>query len=178
MAIFLPGKFLHLGTPRCASTATHRALRTLPGIKEFHQHMDLKEMIRYQHGPYRGELAFATVRNPYDVLVTWFIRMHSSIRAMSFLDFVTSYQNKDLERDGRLFFTCVDGVEVMRYETLQVDFDAMLAKIGLEPIQLERHNPTEIKKPWRTYYDEEILAAVNERFGHEFDRYGYERLEP
>lgn len=140
--------------------------------------MDLKEMLQYQHDPYRGELAFATVRNPYDVMVTWFIQMRSSIRNMPFLEFVKSYQNKDLERDGRLFFTCVDGVEIMKYETLQADFDAILDRVGINRTELKLHNPTGYKKkPWRTYYDPESLAVVNERFGHEFDRYGYEMLD-
>lgn len=174
MAIFLPGRFLHVGTPRCASTATHEALKTIPGVKVFNQHMDIAEMRKYHHGPYRGEFAFATVRNPYDLAVTWYLR--SKFKG-TFVEFLRDYKHRLMERDGRLFWATIGCHEIMRYETLQEDFDAILEHLGISQRRLPTMNPTDGKESWRSYYDQEALDLANQRFGNEIEQFGYERLE-
>ena len=174
MAVLLPGKFLYLGTPRCGSSAVHDALKNVPEVKLFHQHITVPEIKRV-HSGLGPELRMATVRNPYDLVVTWWLRARRNDR-VTLLEFVRDFQHRLFERDGRLFYLCTDDVEILRYETLQEDLDRNLAKAGVRPVVLDRVNVTEGKRDWRSYYGPEEIAAVEERFGHEMDRYGYERL--
>ena len=175
MAALLPGKFLYLGTPRAASTATHDALKAIPGVKIFNQHITRAAMIEEGMGPYQGEFTFAAVRNPYDLVVSWWLRSRP-LKTDTFLDFLRHHQNKHFEIDGRLFWMCVEDVEVMHYETLQEDLNRIVTGLGLDPVTMRLMNVTPRKKRWRKYYGPEEIEALNDRFGHEIDRYGYDRL--
>lgn len=177
MAVLLPHKFLFLGTPRSGSTCTHTALKAIPGALVFSQHISRSAMIEHHIGPYRGEFTFLAVRNPYDLLVTWWLRSRPK-KQEAFVDFIRTYENKHFVKDGRLFFLVEDDMEIIRYETLQEDLDRVLEGLELEPRPLSRMNVTRKKEPWQTYYGPEEIRALNDRFGDEVERYGYELLDP
>jgi len=175
MAVLLPGKFLYLATPRTASTATVLALhtlgaRTVPGG----HHVGLEAVA--DHGE---ETVFTAIRNPYDVLVSWYVRMdRTKDFPVSMAHFVRTYEHEDFARGDppSLFYHCAPEVEVLRWETLQDDLDALLTRLGLSPVRLPRDNVTPKKRPWIDYYDAEAFRAVHERFGHDLDAWGYERI--
>ena len=77
-------------------------------------------------------------------------------------------------KDGRILYHCGPGVQNLRFENLQTEFDAFLARHELGPIRLPHINKTEGRKPWPEYFDAEGYAIVNERFGGEIEKFGYE----
>jgi len=170
----LPGRFLYLGTPRTASTAVGNALCRQLGAIPQPQRATVSEVRGW-----RNEPRFTTVRNPYDVLVSWYVRMRFDRSGTSLSEFLRTYENRDFARDGDLFWQCGDGVRVTHWEHLERDVNDVLYHLGMPGIRLsDRENLTPRKKPWRDYYedDPEAVAAANARFGHEVERWGYERL--
>ena len=64
---------------------------------------------------------------------------------------------------------------VMRFETLQSDFDAVCRRIGIPAQMLPRRNKS-YHRPYREYYDAELIDLVSasqsadiEHFGYRFD---------
>jgi len=176
MAVLLRGKFLYLATPRTGSSATAVALKKL-GARSVHggHHVGLEDV-----RPYKGELIFTTIRNPYDVLVSWYVRIHrTNDFPISLAEFLRTYEHEDFTRGDppTLFYHCHEGVEVLRWEDgLEASLNVLLKKLELEPATLLPENVTPKKKPWREYYDDETLQAVHERFGRDLDTWGYERI--
>lgn len=175
MAVLLPRKFLFLGTPRAGSTCIHNALRRIPGAVLLEQHVRRSTMIEENLGPYRGEPTFLVVRNPYDALVSWWLRSRTGL---PFAEFLATYENPHFVNDGRLFWLVEDDMELLRYEKLQEDVDRVLAGLGIAPRQLPRVNATRDKEPWQSYYGPREADAANLRFGDEIVRYGYRPLAP
>jgi hypothetical protein len=144
MAVLLPGKFLCLGTPKTGSTCIHHALGAIPRAKVFNQHLRRFVLIEENMGPYQGEHTFLVVRNVYDLMVSWWLRSRTG---MSLAEYRATYDNKHFVEDGRLFWLVEDGMEILRYENLQQELDAVLARLGIEPRPLPFLNATRNKRP-------------------------------
>lgn len=172
MAVLVPGKLLFLANPRTASCSTRDTLLQIegafqPGRTHHSPIEDIEE--------YNGELVVATVRNPYDVLVSWSLHFPQ----MEFVEFLETYDHFPFVGGDPpdLFWLCTPDTHVMRWETLQEDFDTVMDRVELPRMKLVRINATEHKtKPWREYYDAETIAAANERFGHIVDKWRYSRI--
>lgn len=63
---------------------------------------------------------------------------------------------------------------VMRFERLQEDFDALLRRIGYEgTIELPRVNVTADRRDFREYYTPQARRIVERAWARELERYGY-----
>lgn len=110
----------------------------------------------------------AVVRNPYDFLVSCFLRRGQH---QSFLDFIETFAIEPFIKDGRIYHLAECCDHILRYESLQEDLNQFLKRRGLPPIQLNQVNVTPKKKPWRTYYSCSAIQAVNKRFGNEIQKH-------
>jgi hypothetical protein len=74
-----------------------------------------------------------------------------------------------------MFAKYTDGVDVvMRFERLQEDFDSVLARAGLPPLQVPRINPTPERQPdYRRYYTPRSRRIVEYLSRDDCERYGY-----
>lgn len=111
------------------------------------------------------ELVWSVVRNPYDVLVTTYLRKD---RTGSFESFVERFAQPPWVVNRRLHYHAPASDMVLRYETLREDMDRLTARLGLPRIELGRHNETADKRPWETYYTPRAYQIVNERFAEDF----------
>jgi hypothetical protein len=66
-----------------------------------------------------------------------------------------------------------DADVVMRYERLQEDFDAVLGRLGIEPMTIPTWNVTEDKGDYRAYYTPAARRLVEHVFRPDLDRFGY-----
>jgi hypothetical protein len=114
------------------------------------------------------EHVFGVVRDPYDFLVSCFVRRG---RGQPFEGFVRGYNESPYIEDGRIYYHADDCDTLLRHENLQPELDALMEKLGLPPVPLQRHNETKGKQPWQSYYTPEAYRVVNERFGDEFSRF-------
>ena len=129
---------------------------------------------------------FAFVRNPWDLLVSYFHylvsspRHHRRARATGLASF-EGYVDYELRRDkisqsrmlcdrhGRLL---VD--HVARFESLHEDFDRICGWLGV-PATLPHVNRTVAhdRRDYRTYYTPRLAARVAEHFAEDIERFGY-----
>jgi len=166
MAVIVPGKLLFLAHPRTGSMALRDALVVHAGGRHLADHHADHDDPRV-HKVYMGEPMVCVVRNPYDVLVTWWLKRGKS---STFLEFLQTYQDHNFTRRGKLFYHVdAPNVRVLRYET-----DDVFAELGVHQWS---SNVTKDKAPWQSYYTELEYKAANERFLDEFERHGYPVIE-
>jgi hypothetical protein len=179
MAVYFPDKFVYLANARTASKATRNALFTIGG----------SAVLRAGHHVHRVALpselqklqAVTTVRNPYDALVTWYIKRRDASDNQSFARFLA----EPAERTHNTAWAYPDSVFVhhdadvfLRYETLQDDLSFFLELHGLPPVQLPKDNITNDKRHYRSYYtSQETIDRATELCQRDLDLYGYPKLE-
>lgn len=148
-----------------------------------------------------GLFKFCGVRNPLDVWVTRFMKLKTDhkqnfttparfvrnggwvtdrkLEEFAFIrdneaDF-SAYVERfpdSLDLDRRTVDVCQ---HVIRYENLQEDFAAAIAKIGLDLARPLPHiNPTKDKADFRSYYNAEAQSVARERLGATMSKLGYE----
>lgn len=171
MAVLVPGKFVYLATPHTGSMSTTTALlEQVPGAQTLGEHHSTRAELGLEDLE-----GVTTVRNPFDMIATWWLRTDAKWNYESFSDFLRDYDHPTYVRDGRIFYHCEPGVHVLRFERLQEDLDEYLARHGLGPLPLPRINRTVDRDPWPDYYDPECLEIVWERFGKEALEHGYSK---
>jgi hypothetical protein len=198
MAVILPGKFIFLAHPHTGSSSMVLALQdTFPEAMDLRPHhmslMDVHgrpgavriEQIQrrrakiYDHRrPHLGnvptnlfdgnEHVFTVVRNPYDFFASCYVRRG---RERGLEGFVRSYNEDPYVRNGRIYYHVDDCDTIIQYENLQHELDTLMKQLGLTTFKLERHNETEGKEPWETYYTPKIYEILNERFSGEFGKF-------
>lgn len=119
---------------------------------------------------YGDEELVTTVRNPYDLIATWYVRSKTD---MPMRRWIRDYDKPPHIRDGRMYYHANPGVTLLKFEGLQTSFDRFCARFGLGPWKLPHHNQTPQKSPWDYYFDEESYVIIRHRFGPEIERIGY-----
>lgn len=179
MAVLLPGKVLYLAHPRTASTSMRDALLSRGAVQILPHHIGL-------HSPevqalYRGEPVITVIRNPYDLLVSWWLVRTLNRRASQpkLASFINSFRDGkgNFVRDGKLLYHRGDADIEIRYENFDEELDTAWKKLGVEDVSLGKVNQTHGKdKPWQSYYNYEAFDAANRRFGSEIVDAGYDML--
>jgi len=165
MSVLFHKKLVFLDHPRTAGTSVQYCLGKLGGKTQ------KRHSMIYEKAP----IIFSTVRNPYDLLVSWWlILMRRNHFDGDFLPFITSYQNYNFTRGGRLFYFVEASTDILRFETLQEDFSRVMEKAGLPQNKLHHRNATAHRKPYQEYYTSEIIQAVKDRFVLDLEFTGYE----
>lgn len=196
MAVILPGKFIFLATPLTASEATAAALRRFPDavngvdkVRDVGHYATLAEVkAAFADRLVGTEAVFTTIRNPYDVCVSWYIRevtrhhrKHPEKKAIDpgFLGFLRQWTRRDHPPcivNGTMFAPAAGCRVILRYERLQADLDSFLRKLPGVPPSAPLHptNCSPDKRHWSLYYDEETYSFVNQRFRNDISRFGYQ----
>lgn len=173
--------WLFISVRKCA---TNTMYRSLPGKRigtGFHG--------RPQPGERLADKHFTIVRNPYDRAVSIYAstvlrpKDHYGAKAMcdgTFEDFCRRCLITSNQRWGRepwLFrnqSSWLDGLVIdhyLRFENLQDDVESL----GLG-IELAHENVSE-HAPWESYINDITLPLLNEWAGHDFEKYGYDRIQ-
>lgn len=122
---------------------------------------------------------FAVIRNPWDMLVSFYFSPHGGVREWNRDDFlsmvtriptmryfITGPHSQSRHRlDGDIDF-------LMRFERLDEDFMVVCEKTGIPHVQLPHRNKSE-RAHYSHYYDEELKEVVRNKFGEEIDFGGY-----
>ncbi len=143
--------------PRTASMAIEAALGGEPSAKH-HGWID---------GP---EPTVCVIRNPFDVMVSWFLLNPDWDDLTSF---ICDYQHSELEKDGQLFYHAPKCTWIIGWENLEFELNSVLKRVDLPQVNLQRVNVTPNKKPFRSYYTNDSVKALRDRYGAEVQRYGY-----
>jgi len=161
VAIRIPGKLVFLRHPRTGSSATAAALSKLGGIRVGDgQHQFVKAG--------KNEITVSTIRNPFDVLATWFIL---NMKYDKMEDFLRKYTHSDFRRRERLFYFAEYSDILLLYDKLQKQFNELMLSLRLSPTRIYRINTTSDKRPFMDYFDEKTIAIVEEMFVADLEVY-------
>ncbi len=159
---------IYLAHPRMASVATKGVLVDKFGAQMVgDHHSGLAEPLQ------ASWMAATTVRNPWDLMVSWWKKRD---RDISLYDFIKEwYTNTHFCPDGKLFYHIREANFILRYEELQHQFDWLMTWVGLSPSKLDLRNvsPYRGDKLWQSFYDTRTYNLVRNLFGNEAEQYGY-----
>jgi hypothetical protein len=196
MAVVFPGKFIYLAGVDMGSMATASALKKLDGAfsaydkrKGIGHHATFDQVTQVCGTKLTGtELVFTTVRNPYDLFVSWMAdsATHMQVRrweqvnereinVRGFLELWLEMDKEPFFRDGRVFYHAKDCKKVIHFENLESELNGVLRKIPGVPSSAVFPGETEQvpRDHWSTFYDDPTYAFVNEHFQQEFVEFGY-----
>ena len=153
MAVKL-GNIIFLGHARMASTAISEMLIRAGG-----------ERIGPNHEPWFGEgYKFCVIRNPLDVLATWFV-LNPQWKDMS--SFLQNYNHRAMRRNGRLFYLVQYCDDYILYDHLE---EELLIKYGAT-LNLERVGVTPGKMDYHHYFSPENVALARLIYRKDFALY-------
>ena len=152
------GKFVFLAHPRTGSTATTSALEEAGGRRVGAHHHAFYEC---------KEPCVSTIRNPYDVLATWFTL--TPYETMS--EFLAKYRHSYFTIDGRMFYFADSCERFLLYDNLQQEFAQLLRDFNIKPVKMKRLNRTPGKKPFPTLFTTETKDIIEERFAKDLELY-------
>lgn len=111
---------------------------------------------------------------------TWLEHRIGAHKKVSFLDKTRFYLKSlsDPYHMPKAYSPLIGGVdEVIRFEHLEEDFNALLKRLGLikrhEHIAIPNVNPTTGKKPYQEYYSQEARKLVEKHLARELAVFGY-----
>lgn len=208
-------RLLFILTPHTASSAVAALLRErldgewLPqqeitdakgSIIVRRKHSTVPELLEHgvlSPGERSGFVAFSAVRNPFDALVSlylkhavkdqgllarpgaWIHRRKGKLAAMEYAREHTFEQwiDRELSKSPRRpLMEHQQGVDVvLRYERLQQDFDDFLASRGLAPMEIPLRNVTEERRSrhYREFYPPAARALVESAYAAPLERFDY-----
>lgn len=170
MSVWARDKFVILTNPRTGSTAIRDTLNGKPDCKICgRQHTSLHQI----KGLVGTEKVAITVRNPFDAVHSWWMNVNQD-EWDSFLEFIKNFNNRQFAPTGRLFWlTPREGSFVIRFESIQRDFDRFMQMVGMPNYELLRVNVTPDKGDYREAYGPEEVEAVRTRFYDDFKEFNY-----
>lgn len=165
MAVIFRGKAIFLEHPRTGSTALREALKRIGGQPhERHAYVKAKQ----------DEKTVVVVRNPFDVLISWWLIVGEREGYTSLADFLVRCRDRQLmTKGGRLFYYIDHADIVMRYEHFDRDLAETLTLLKLPQVRLKQRNATPRKLPYRNYYTPKDITIVRDIYGEELERLGY-----
>ena len=174
-----PHRCIFLHQRKCAGTAIKEAFGLRNEDADWHAYNDGVLDPAFAQRP-RDYLVFSIVRNPWDRFVSgWKYCKSTRNRTLRqvLLDppreghdyrHLTRPQHEILiDREGRPVYDVL-----LRYETLQADFDRLCERLGRPARRLgERNRGTHA--PYREYFDDQTRALLAERYARDIELFGY-----
>ena len=160
--------WLLIENPKTATQAMRSALSEFPVTAHRHQ--------PFWGGSKRVRAVF--VRNPFDRMVSAYLyNVHHTRRGkVPFSDWLQGAPwfdlGHDLKRTSQMIWAW-GATDVMRYESLDEDWPALLQKIGLRDRPLPRVNASGDRPHYRDLIDARSRAIIEDRFAPDMFMWGY-----
>ena len=197
-------RYLFVEVPRTGSTAVSAELREhYAGHGILRKHASYRDFLRVATEGERRYFRFAAVRNPLDVAVTRYIRLKNDVQGIYHDPREVAYRNSLASRIERRIHAWVQRTDadfesflrrwyvlpydtwttldhkhmdaVIRFESLTVDFDTTLRRIGITPVRaLPVRNATPGKdRDWQHQYTPRAIRRAVWVFGPYMELWGY-----
>lgn len=153
-------------------------------LKKFRLHVDAATLERQLPAAVFADLfKFAFVRNPWDLLVSYYHYLHQSAghhrhrhlaRAKDFETYVRYEIRRNKISQTRMLVDQRDRLLVDfvgRFESLASDFDWLCRRIGVTAA-LPRHNGSR-RGDYRDFYSDRLVRLVADHFAADIERFGY-----
>lgn len=172
---------IYIHQRKCAGTSIIHSFDIRPEMPDWHTYNNgVLEPDWASRPPY---FVFSSVRNPFDRLVSsWKYLESTRHRALEEVLAAPPADGHDYRHftrpqadilcepaTGRLV---VD--DLVRFETLQADYDRICARIGKPFLQLPRVNVTERDRAWRPYFTTEARRLAETMFARDLALFDYD----
>jgi hypothetical protein len=176
-------KMCFLANPKTASSAIAHTLTSL-GFRHYGDQHCTPDRSGWDH---RQEIdntwtIFCAVRNHFDTMVSWYYHQtcrpgKSKYFGKSFEPFLYDWTlNPRYFRGGKMYWERNPWCNrVLRFESLQYDFNELLTSCDLPATVLQVHNVSKNRKkrpPWE-FYSEASVKFMEKTFGDEMKFFGY-----
>ena len=142
-------RFAFWAHPRCGSTTLHHYFNVPIIADNHHKRWEVEG---------EGVTQVCVLKHPCDILVSWFVLMP---QWSNFKKFLKEAKHNQMVQAGRLFYLWRPGDIILLTERIEQDISQIIGK----PLQINlRLNSTPYKGDWPTYYDQESLEIVENRF--------------
>lgn len=166
--------------PKTASTATQMVLQDL-GAKLYGNHHEVKED-HCRRILDSGGLIISTIRNPFDLFVSWYFhyaKRRGTRKMESFkewLPYILKHPNAYMKRG--LFYGLKWTNRILRFESLQSDFDRVLTECTVTKVIIQPYNVSHNRKekPYQWMYNAELISLVLEYCGDQMLDYQFEEI--
>lgn len=173
-------KFAFIAHPRTASRATGKSL-CLPHFEKTGHHNFDRELCKRITGS--GGIVACTVRNPYDLVVSWFFNEHfreeGRHKPGEFIPWVLKNRLKhnqwlrmDIGVDLYHYGLPVCN-HVLRYEELEKNLRHLATLTGHPYCQTAPYGVLPRDRDYRVYYNDETQEIVANHFARDFEKTGY-----
>ena len=173
MAIVLPGKYCFFVHARTGSTSLTEGLAGVHDVlRTRYHHAKPQEQLKLCTG---GEIKFAVVRNPFDIVASWFCL--NKFKTIS--DLLDKFKHTWFRNNDGNLFTFFDPHvdEYLRYENLGTEVHQLMSHLKLPQPQLQCLNPTPNKQHYSSYYTSVEVSRMYAEFP-EIEDLGYEFETP
>jgi len=154
--------------PNCASRSIRKALEKRGAIKYGHHHrFDLEVIERCEH-------VFCVLRNPFDIILSWYHRTQAGPGCMTFEDWVPYVlhggEPRHFEGPGKLFYGFEHCDWWCKFENLQRDFDTVMRSAGLKTVGLNHIGKTKNKpKDYRPSYNQRTRTLIEHEYAEQLE---------
>lgn len=199
MLISDSASFIFLAVPKTGTSSIERALAKYrsPLTAKFRKHATCQRLKReLPESLWQTYFKFAFVRNPYDVMQSWYFyrqrpaladpghpRHHLYTGNQTFPEFIASFADNDwmlLQLAWVAPPALGDEIQldfVGRFENLEEDFRFVCDRVGIPPLKLPTVRASDNDASASSLWDRASRARVNAYFRRDFELFGYEMLE-
>jgi Sulfotransferase family len=164
-------------------TLLEQSFFPVPALAEIgHGHIEWREAAPFLLGRLEEMTSFAVVRDPFARFASFarFAFRDEGAMPPDHLDRLKSFLSDPVRREHILLreqyrFVCDDAgtvrTEILRYESLQAEFDALAARLGLKLAPLGMVN---VSPGSGFVWDDELRGMVRARYADDFALFGYD----
>ncbi len=116
---------------------------------------------------------FATVRNPYDRVVSyaaWKFPQEFAENSNATM-YKALWEDEILVRPQSVY--CHDTVRLLRFESLFVEYSALAKEWGIEATPLVTENESKRDRDYRKYYDDTLRSIVEQKYAKDLELFNY-----
>jgi len=170
-------KLVFIAHPKMASRSVRDAIVRLKGRQCGSHHEIVNDELEKQRE--RGASIGCVIRNPYDVMVSWYYHMEKRHGRKGVRPFSKWIREVIANGNGHLEYGMYKGYHlcdtVMHFENLDEDWKAWTEKCGLrhEPLGYVGVSLARSYAPYCEHYDQKAYEAVTNHFAKEIELGGY-----
>jgi len=188
MYVIRDKKFCYLAQPRTGSRAIRKTLLEKLNAEQVAQHhttwLDVPENRKFSWAwpsvtPNTSWVIVSTVRNHFDAVVSWFTSTHRGpLSLRQYWEQHVKDQDHEYLKPHQLYWRYRPlSNRILRYESLQQDWDKVLESIGLPPTKIEHVNNPQAWRYGAKYRDlisPDLRFEIQAYYSEEMAELGYE----
>ena len=143
------------------------------------QHFNYKKYKKYLGSEYDDFFKFTVVRNPFDRVVSYYLKNSINHHNLSFSDWVIDrYKNQNFQDYKRMYSDYTHWINIhdtdfiLKFENLPSDFNILKQKLNLN-CELEYHNVNKSRLHYKEYYDKNTKEIITNYFKKEINTFNY-----